>query len=318
MRVHAVGSGHQPYATRVRGTQPLVPPAQIAVARLDGQSITDGQQRAAHVARGAVDPATVSCTGGCGIPPAGGRRSCSRASRSTHSHARPAVAPCGSSRSLPKRGDRPDPRTSPDPRRSPGTRRAAESPLDAGPHERGRVTSASEMPGGTAGLSVGESNLMTIYLATGRYVMLCLIEDPVTRHHHPALGTVRESVVRAPPQGAPPTKRLQVIGRRYPLPQFSQRQLVVIADGASALADPSTTPARGADPGGWYALHVHSSDRSIDGRSPIPHRGARYGFGRRSSATATDGCDAKSDQGTLRALVLDAEIRTLQGGAGWI
>jgi hypothetical protein len=37
-------------------------------------------------------------------------------------------------------GDRPDPRASPDARRARGARRAAESAIDAGPHEPGRVT----------------------------------------------------------------------------------------------------------------------------------------------------------------------------------
>ena len=40
-------------------------------------------------------------------------------------------------------GDRPDPRASPDPRRARGARRAAEPPIDAGPHEPGRVTRAA-------------------------------------------------------------------------------------------------------------------------------------------------------------------------------
>ena len=40
-------------------------------------------------------------------------------------------------------GDRPDPRGSPDPRRARGARRAAEPPIDAGPHEPGRVTRAA-------------------------------------------------------------------------------------------------------------------------------------------------------------------------------
>ena len=43
----------------------------------------------------------------------------------------------------PSLGDRPDPRACPDPRRARGARRAAEPPIDAGPHESGRVTRAA-------------------------------------------------------------------------------------------------------------------------------------------------------------------------------
>jgi len=58
---------------------------------------------------------------------------------------------------------------------------------------------AAEVLGGTAGLGVGEANLLPIALTPGRYVLLCFVPDPVSGRAHVALGMIREFVVYAGP-----------------------------------------------------------------------------------------------------------------------
>ena len=120
----------------------------------------------------------------------------------------------------PSLGDRPDPRACPDPRRARGARWAAEPPIDAGPHESGRVTRA----------------------ARPRCLDRPLSTAPSPRHHAGTFGVggSPDGASDRSPQASPPSGIAVIAAPRGARARRRARRRPSV--GARAVGDPSVYP----------------------------------------------------------------------------